>query len=669
MREAKLDPMLDQQGENKPMELTTSHLHVLVVEDERVVAKDLQRTLIRLGYHVPITVASADDALRAAAERCPDLVLMDIRIQGERDGIETAQLLKHRFDIPIIYLTAYADQATVARAKTTEPHAYLLKPVRLDELRSAVEIAIYKHGMERNQRERERWFATTLRSIGDAVISTDAEGRITLMNPMAETMTGVRTADVAGKRLSEVLQLVDESTQQPIEDPVAQVVREGKILRIDGVLKDRGGGDAERIIADSAAPIVDDQGKLLGVVVVFRDVSETRRMQRRLEFAERLTSLGTLAAGVAHEVNNPLSFVISNLDFALTELQRNRAELRASPWFGEVEQALSEAQIGAERVRQIVADLRAFARPSSPQPDRLDVNRILQSSIDMVAHQIRSRGQLVTEFGSVPAVMGNETRLSQVFVNLLVNAAHAVASPEAVANEVRVRTHVEPDGRVSIEVQDTGCGMSEEVQKRMFDPFFTTKEPGLGTGLGLAVCHGIVTSLQGEIHVRSRAGHGTTFRVTLPAAPLLSIEPPKPTPSAMPPIGPSADVLVIDDEPLLANMIARTIGNEHRLTLVGSAEEALALVDSGKRYDVILSDLMMRGLTGMDLHAALLKHHPEQARRMLFLSGGAFTREGVDFLQLMMRRHLAKPFSPEQLRALLREHIAKWGRLGAAVTH
>jgi PAS domain S-box-containing protein len=652
-------------GVDKSMELTTSHPHVLVVEDERVVAKDLQRMLIRFGYHVPITVASAEDALRAAAERCPDLVLMDIRIQGERDGIETAKLLRDSFDVPIVYLTAYADQQTLARAKTTEPHAYLLKPVRLDELRSAVEIAIYKHSMERRQRERERWFATTLRSIGDAVISTDPSGRITLMNPMAESMLGVRTADVAGRPLSEVLQLVDETSQQPIEDPVAQVMREGRILRIDGVLKDRGHGDIERIIADSAAPIVDDAGKLLGVVIVIRDVSETRRMQRRLEFAERLTSLGTLAAGVAHEVNNPLSFVISNLDFALTELQRNAAELRVAPWFVEVEQALAEAQIGAERVRQIVSDLRAFARPSSPQPDRLDVNRVLQSSIDMVAHQIRSRGELSTELGAIPAVLGNETRLSQVFVNLLVNAAHAVASPQAVGNQVRVRTFVDDVGRAAIEVQDTGCGMNDDVQKRMFDPFFTTKEPGVGTGLGLAVCHGIVTSLQGEISVRSREGQGTTFRVTIPAAPKLTIEPLKPEPPVAPPLGPSGQVLVVDDEPLLANMIARTIGDEHQLTLTASAEEALGLIDSGKRFDVILCDLMMRGLTGMDLHSALLQRHPDQARRMLFLSGGAFTREGVEFLQMMMRRHLAKPFSPEQLRAVVREHIALWGRVGA----
>ena len=642
-------------------------LQVLIVEDERVVAKDLQLTLRRLGYNVPITVASCAAALQAVSERCPDLVIMDIRIEGEHDGIQTAELLKTRFDIPIIFLTAYADQATVARAKRTEPHAYLLKPVRLDELRSSVEIAIYKHSMERAQRERERWFATTLHSIGDAVISTDAQGRVTLMNPVAEMMTGYRNKDVMGKPLSEVLQLVEENTQEPIEDPVARVVRDGKILHVHGVLKERGG--AERVIADSAAPIMNDSGKLLGVVIVFRDVSESRRLQRRLEFAERLTSLGTLAAGVAHEINNPLSFVMSNIEFALSELRKQRRATASDQSYGEIEQALGEASVGAERVRQIVADLRSFARPATARPDRQNVNRVLQSAIDMTAHELRSRATLISDFGDVPNVMGNETRLGQVFVNLLLNAGHAVASPDAAGKEIYVRTRVDPNGRVAIEVQDKGCGMSPEIQARIFDPFFTTKEPGLGTGLGLAICHGIVSSFQGEIHVSSREGVGTTFTVTLPAAPDTLSSPPK-TITSVPPnagVNTRAHVLVVDDEPLLRTMIARMIGAEHHVTLVESAEQALALIDDGKRYDIILSDLMMRGLSGMDLHAALLQRHADQARRMIFLSGGAYTPDAAEFLQLMMRRHLPKPFTPDDLRATLTSHLAKWGHSSRAI--
>jgi two-component system cell cycle sensor histidine kinase/response regulator CckA len=630
--------------------------HVLVVEDERVVAKDLQRTLTNLGYEVPVTVATADDAIRAASARCPDLVLMDIRIKGARDGIETAEILKSQFDVPVVYLTAYADQQTVARAKLTEPHAYLLKPVKVDELRTAVEIAIYKHQMERRHRERERWFATTLRSIGDAVISTDAEGCITLMNPMAESMTGFQTSEVRGKRLGEIMRLVDENTQEVVEDPVAQVLRAGKVLHVRGAIVAKSG--EQRIMADSAAPILDEAGKLLGVVVVFRDVSESRRLQRRLEFAERLASLGTLAAGVAHELNNPLSFVVANVDFALKELQRAEPELKAFPWFEDLVHALSEAQVGVERVTQIVAELRSFARPATAPFGRLDVNRVVSSALDMVAHQL-GRVRVTTTYNTVPSVLANETRLGQVFMNLLVNAGQAVAAQGGGLGEIHVRTGTSRDGQVLIEVRDDGCGMAPEVLKRIFDPFFTTKEPGRGTGLGLAVCHGIVTSLGGDIEAQSKVGEGTTFFVSLPAAP------PEATATSTPeavPTGSAARVLVVDDEPLVRNTLSRMLARDYRITVAHDAADALAMVSRGDRFDVILSDVSMAGMSGIELHDALSTSHPDQAQRMVFLSGGAFSGETIDFLRQMAQRHLEKPFALSQLRGLIAEQLERLGR-------
>lgn len=639
------------------MQLVESR-HVLVVEDERVVAKDLQRTLTTLGYEVPVTVATADDAIRAAAERCPDLVLMDIRIKGDRDGIETAELLKSRFDVPVVYLTAYADQQTVSRAKATEPHAYLLKPVKVDELRTAVEIAIYKHDVERRHRERERWFATTLRSIGDAVISTDALGRITLMNPMAETMTGFRVSDVRGRPLSEVVSLVDEATGHAIPDPVAQVLEAGPALHMSGVLTAR--GDQARIIADSAAPIRDEAGKLLGIVIVFRDASESSRLARRLEFAERLASLGTLAAGVAHEINNPLSFVVANLDFALNELLQNVLARSGKPtqaWAAEMERALREAQVGAQRVTQIVGELLTFARPTNAPHGRLDLNRIMAAALDMVAHELHPSARVITEYGATPTVLANETRLSQVFMNLVVNAGQACAANGA-AGEVRVRTGTTADGRALVEVHDSGCGMSEEVQRRIFDPFFTTREPGRGTGLGLAVCHGIVSSLGGEIEVRSRTGHGSVFYVILPAAPP---EPVLQQRSEEVVAKTGARVLVIDDEPLVRTTIARMLAREYTITVAADAQAALAMISAGERFEVILCDVSMSGMSGIELHAALSQRQPDQARRMVFLSGGAFTGDTIDFLRQMNHRHLEKPFALSQLRSMIQDQLELLG--------
>jgi two-component system cell cycle sensor histidine kinase/response regulator CckA len=251
---------------------SASGKYILVVEDELVVAKDLQRTLSSLGYNVPTTAASAEDALRMASKRCPDVVLMDIRIRGELDGIETASIFRSRFDVPVIFLTAYADAETVARAKAAEPHGYLLKPVKKEDLRSAVEIALYKHVMERRLRERERWFATTIRSIGDAVIATDAAGQITFMNPVAELLSGWRMEDAKGRSLADILQLVDEFTKKAIENPIARALREGRVVNVEGVAVSREGH--QRTIADSAAPIRNDSGDIMGAVFVFRDVSD-----------------------------------------------------------------------------------------------------------------------------------------------------------------------------------------------------------------------------------------------------------------------------------------------------------------------------------------------------------------------------------------------------------
>jgi two-component system cell cycle sensor histidine kinase/response regulator CckA len=642
------------------MQLVESR-NVLVVEDERVVAKDLQRTLTNLGYEVPVTVATADDAIRAAAERCPDLVLMDIRIKGARDGIETAEILKSRFDVPVVYLTAYADQQTVSRAKLTEPHAYLLKPVKVDELRTAVEIAIYKHEMDRRQRERERWFATTLRSIGDAVISTDAEGCITLMNPMAETMTGWRTADVRGKRLSDILKLVDEVTQDAVEDPVAQVLRLGKVLHVRGALVARTG--KEHIIADSAAPIFDEAGKLLGVVVVFRDISESRRLQRRLEFAERIASLGTLAAGVAHEINNPLSFVVANVEFALGELKRAQPQLPALPWLDEVVRALGEAQVGAGRVGQILSELRAFARPANAPFGRVDVNRVVASALDMAASELRGV-RLSTDYGQLPPVIANETRLSQVFFNLLINAAQAIAVRGG-QGDVHVSSRAIEAGQIVVEVRDTGCGISPEIRKRIFDPFFTTKAPGSGTGLGLAVCHGIVTSLGGEIELQSQVGQGATLRVVLPAAPpeIVAVQPEGERGGA------SARVLVVDDEPMVRNTLSRMLSKDYTVSVAGDAQEALAMISRGERFDLILSDVSMAGMSGMELHDALSQRNADQAQRMVFLSGGAFTGETIDFLRQMAHRHLEKPFALSQLRGLIRDQLEKLGPCASVIAN
>ncbi len=632
---------------------------VLVVEDERIVARDLQLSLNDLGYRVPVTVASADEAIRAASDTCPDLVLMDMRIKGDVDGIETAHLLRTRFGVPVVYLTAYADDHTLARAKRTEPYGYLLKPIKLEELKSAVEIALYKHATDRRLRDRERWFSTTLRSIGDAVISTDAARHVTFMNPVAETLTGWRADDAKGRPLADVVRLFDERTRAEIENPVGQAMREGGVIRVDASLQ-RKQGDARHVV-DSSSPIVDEAGGLMGAVVVLQDVSDQRQLQQRAELSDRLTSLGTLAAGVAHEINNPLAAVMTNLQVSLSDLERRMRS--GADGDRDLYASMSEALQGARRIKDIVADMLAFSRPTTRASQWVELKPAALWALRMTSHELMQRARIVVDIGERQLVAADETRLGQVLVNLLLNAAHAIEEGCPEQNEVRISSRVSGDQgeHIVLEVADTGSGMTLEVLKRMFDPFFTTKEVGRGTGLGLAICHGIVKAWGGTIEADSVVGHGTTFRVTLPVASTVPASSVSLAPPLLPLSVPAADILVIDDEQLVGQAIRRALGDSHRVTLVASGEAAVELFGTGKRFDLVLCDVTMAGMSGLDLLDVTRQADPEQARRFVLMTGGTFTPLAKERLDHATHASLSKPFGPEELTVCVGECLSAWG--------
>ncbi len=398
---------------------------------------------------------------------------------------------------------------------------------------------------------------------------------------------------------------------------------------------------------------------------IVRDITERRRLELQLQLADRMASVATLSAGVAHEINNPLAYVVGNLDYSLAHLGKVPEDL------AEVRKALEDARGGAVRVGQIVRDLRTFSRAGEADRTEVDVRRALQSAVTLAQTEIRQRAQLSLELGPVPPVLGSAHRLGQLFLNLLVNAAQAIPPGNPGRNLVQATTALAPDGRVRIEITDTGAGIAPEVLPRIFDPFFTTRAIGKGTGLGLAIVHGIVTELGGEITVRSEPNGGSIFTVLLPparraAAP--DAQPaaaPTPASLALTPMpatrsardgeplpaeaGSGADVLVVDDEPMVGRAITRMLVPHHRVTAVLGAAEALAALSNG-HFDAILCDLAMPDMTGMALYDKLQAEAPALAARMVFLTGGAFTREAAEFLDRVPNARLEKPFSPAQLR-------------------
>lgn len=387
---------------------------------------------------------------------------------------------------------------------------------------------------------------------------------------------------------------------------------------------------------------------------------ERRKLQEQLVISDRMASVGTLAAGVAHEVNNPLAALTVNLDFAAQDLTRVVEDARTQPtddswrdWLtrriGEVADPLRDAREASERVRHIVRDLKIFSRSGDEESHGpVDVRRVLESSVRMAWNEIRHRAHLTKDYSEVPPVQANESRLGQVFLNLIINAAHAIPEGRAEKNEIRIRTAMADGKRVLVEVHDTGVGIAAEHLTRIFDAFFTTKPIGVGTGLGLSICHRIVTSVGGEIAVQSELGRGTAFRLLLPVATVAELVPSERPRVAAP--SRRGRILVVDDEPMICGAVRRMLASEHDVVAVARAQEALDRVAAGELFDVILCDLMMPHMTGMDLHAELARVAPEVAGRLVFMTGGAFTATAREFLDQVPNARLEKPFDLGSMR-------------------
>jgi ligand-binding sensor domain-containing protein/signal transduction histidine kinase/CheY-like chemotaxis protein len=388
-----------------------------------------------------------------------------------------------------------------------------------------------------------------------------------------------------------------------------------------------------------------------------------RATQAQLVQAGKMAAVGTLAAGVGHEINNPLSYIVSNLEHAHEEagaLVRLEGAEQSRERLREMQQVLREALTGADRVRRIVRDLKTFSRQDEDLRGPVDLRVVMDSAAKMAAGELKPRAQLFREYAAdVPPVEGNEARLAQVFLNLIINAAQALPEGRPEQHEVRLVLKRGGAGEVVAEVRDSGCGIPPEVLGRIFDPFFTTKPVGEGTGLGLALCQAFVAAMAGRIEVESQVGKGTVVRVTLPTAsgPVQRVSRGG---SDREPGVVRGRVLIVDDDPLVSAALRRTLAREHEVEVVVSSRRALELLLSREGdYDVILCDLMMPEMTGMELHAQLEAEKPEQAQRMVFITGGAYTPTAKAFLERVSHPRVEKPFEPEQLREQVRECVAK----------
>ncbi|MCB9674351.1 MAG: response regulator [Alphaproteobacteria bacterium] len=470
-----------------------------------------------------------------------------------------------------------------------------------------------------------------LQAVPGGVVYVDAEGAVRRANPAATAFLGFAydaltqryTQDFAGDTWFE------NGEPCGVEHyPVTQalVTREAAGPTTIGVRQPDG---AIRWAVFRAVPV---EGG--GAIVTFLDITERRLAERRLRISDRLASLGRLAAGVAHEINNPLTWVVLNLERALEE---------AAP-----REAIENALGGSHRVASIVRDLGAFARVDDAQPEPFDVAEAIAHAVAIARQEIQHRATLDVVIEGVPPAFGIASRTVQIVLNLLLNAAQAIAPGQRDANRIEVRASAE-GGWVVVEVRDTGPGMSTDTLEHALDPFFTTKGPGEGTGLGLAISHSLATAMNGTLEIESQLGEGTAVRLKIPAAPGASVVDPLDDPS-LHGVRP-ARLLVVDDEPEILAILEWAL-QPHALDLVGDGREALARLESD-RYDAVICDLMMPEITGMELYARVVASHPGMAGRFLFMTGGAYTEEARRFVDRDDIRCISKPFRVAEVRGIV----------------
>jgi PAS domain S-box-containing protein len=473
---------------------------------------------------------------------------------------------------------------------------------------------------------------TELRSLVDGLpvgLFIQRGGVLAHANPsLARILGAARVEDLVGQPVSALLPASADGAE--VTGPLPFQSLDGRALHLE---------------LRSGAELDFDGGP--GRVSIVVDVTEATRLRAQLAQSERLSSLGTLSAGIAHEINNPLGYVMVNLDYARAELANRVPELLP---------AIDEALDGAGRIRTIVRAVKAFARGGDERRERVDVNAVMETALRMVAGSMAPGVELVRQLGEVPAVRANEAHLCQVFVNLLMNAVHAVQSRPR--RQIRLRSRRDESGGVEIAVSDTGHGIKLEHMGLIFDPFFTTKDVGEGMGLGLSVSYGIVRALAGTLTAESQLDQGSTFTVRLAAdpAPVAPIATPAPTRGR-------AAVLVIDDDVRVANAISRTLAKFHDTVAEIGAAGAIRRLRAGERFDVLLCDLMMPGISGAAFYQVVREERPELLPRLIFVTGGGFGSETEGFLRTVPNPVVEKPVDTRRLLSLIDE--LRSGRAGA----
>jgi PAS domain S-box-containing protein len=555
----------------------------------------------------------------------PEEQLLFVRVLREKTDVIADDVVIHRVDGKRVFVRAFArplfDEGAVAHVVIT-----LTDLTEEIEARARAQLA-------------ERHLDHVLARAPLILFAFNRDGIVTLSEGRGLLALGFGPKELLGRSVFELY----------ANDPVSLANADRVLAGEEFTVESRLGAVA---LETTFTPVHNEAGEVQGAIGLSIDVTARVKMQSRFLQAERLASMGTLSASVAHEINNPLSYVLGNLDLAATELADPATTV---PKARDLAKWVNLAQEGAGRVARIVRGLKAFARQDDDRVEPTDVRAALDRAIDLTDNAVRHRARMVRSLNDLPLVFASELRLSQVFVNLLLNAAQAIPEGHRDTNEIRVRAwHEENTSAVVVAVEDTGTGMAPDVKARIFEPFFTTKPIGVGTGLGLSICYGIIHGLGGSIHVDSRPGEGTTFQVRLPASGRAR-KTDQVQRSGSAPLR-RGRLLIVDDNVNVARSLAILL-SDHDVEIAVDPRAAANRVLAGEHFDIIFCDLMMPQMTGMELYAMIAEKLPKQTERFVFVTGGAFTPAAREFVASVANTVLEKPFDQEALAAVLASHL------------
>jgi len=604
------------------------------------------------------------EALQQLATERFDAVLLDLSLPDSQ-GLDTFTTLHTQTPtMPVVVLTGLDDQALAVGAVKEGAQDYLVKDqVDSNLLGRAIRYAIERKRAEEALRRQRDWLQVTLSSIADAVIATDTSGTITFMNPIAASLTGWSAQEALGCHIDEVFRVIDEQTREAVESPVVRVLRDGTGVALANhtALTDRHGNEIP--IADSGAPIRSHDGTLHGVVLVFQDISERKRLEEQLRHAQKMEAIGTLAGGIAHDFNNMLQAILGYTELAIGGV----------PPTSGVQQYLHQVRTAGIRARDLVQRILAFSRRTAVAHHPVYLHVLVQEALTLLRALLPStiaiQQHLAQDAG---AVLADATQMHQILMNLCANAEYAMRQTggvlevrleavEVEATGVGLALDLKPGPYVRLTVRDTGPGIAPDVRIRIFEPFFTTKGPSEGTDMGLSVVHGIVTSNGGTIAVTSAPGQGATFEVYLPRF-IAALAAPAGSAEDLSPKGQGC-VLLVEDEAMLAR-----VGQEHLerlhyevVTCLSGIEALEAFRAAPQRFDLVITDQTMLQMTGDTLAQALRRIRPNIP--IILCTGFSHTMDPGSARAIGVDAWLAKPWQAHELATTIQMVLDKRHRL------